>query len=75
MTVQHGLKVFAFGLLGFAFAPWFWVIVALIATGVIGTFAGRLVLTRISDKLFRRALDAILILLSLRLIWAGVMAS
>lgn len=72
MTVQHGLKVVVFGFLGFAFADWFWVIVALIGFGVLGTLVGKRVLMRISDRLFRRALDTILILLSLRLIWAGI---
>jgi len=71
MTVQHGLKTLAFGLLGFAFGPWLAFIAAMIAAGVAGTLAGRLILTRITDKRFRWALDALLLVLSIRLIWAG----
>ena len=72
MTVQHGLKVVVFGLLGFAYAPWFWVIVLMIAVGLIGTFAGKLVLNRLTDARFGFALNALLILISLRLIWQGI---
>lgn len=71
MTVQHGLKTIAFGLLGFPFGPWIPFIAAMIIAGLLGTLLGRLVLTRITDQRFRRALDAILLVLSVRLIWAG----
>ncbi|WP_353475050.1 sulfite exporter TauE/SafE family protein [Salipiger sp. H15] len=72
MTVQHGVKTIAFGLLGFAFAHWWAFIVAMIAAGFVGTMAGKLLLNRMDDKRFRLALDAILILLSVRLIYAGL---
>ncbi len=74
MSVQHTLKVIAFGVLGFAFGPWAGIVIALILAGMIGTFAGGLLLIRISDLLFRRALDAVLILLACRLIWSGAIA-
>ena len=72
MTVQHGLKVVIFGLLGFAYGAWAFVILALIAAGLAGTLTGRLVLNRITDHGFKRALDVILVLISLRLIWQGL---
>lgn len=72
MTVQHGLKVVIFGLLGFAFGAWALVIVALIVAGLAGTLTGRHVLNRMSDHGFKRALDVILVLISLRLIWQGI---
>jgi len=72
MTVQHCLKVLAFGMLGFAFAEWVPFAVLMMVSGVAGTLAGRMVLVRISDKHFKRALDVVLILISLRLIWNGV---
>lgn len=71
MTLQHGLKIVAFGMLGFAFGPWLVFMAAMIAAGFIGTVAGRHVLVRMTDKGFKRALDAVLILISLRLIWQG----
>ena len=72
MTLQHGLKVVAFGLLGFAYAPWAWFILGMIGAGVLGTLLGKQVLERMTDLSFRRALDVILVLISLRLIWQGV---
>jgi uncharacterized membrane protein YfcA len=71
MTMQHGLKVVVFGLLGFVFAEWAGVIVAMILVGGFGTVAGRSVLNRIDDRRFRLALDILLVLISLRLLWAG----
>ena len=71
MTVQHGVKTAVFGLLGFAFLHWWAFIAVMIAAGFLGTLAGRLLLNRIDDRRFRIALDAVLILLSVRLIWAG----
>lgn len=72
MTSQHLLKTVAFAALGFAFGPWLLPIAGMILTGFLGTLAGRLVLNRITDARFKRALDIILFLIALRLIWAGV---
>lgn len=75
MTLQHGLKVIVFGLLGFAFGEWAGVILLMILSGLAGTWAGRHVLNRIDDKRFKLALNALLVLISLRLIWQGVTGS
>lgn len=72
MALQHGLKVVVFGLLGFAYGAWIWVIIAMIVVGLVGTYVGRLVLNRLTDARFAIALNTILILISLRLIWQGV---
>lgn len=72
MTVQHGLKVLAFGALGFAFGAWLPVIVALIVAGLLGTLAGGRILNRLSEVHFKGALDVLLVLISLRLICSGV---
>ncbi|MGR3270116.1 sulfite exporter TauE/SafE family protein [Thalassococcus profundi] len=71
MTLQHLLKILAFGVLGFAFGPWAIFTLSMIAAGFLGTVAGRVLLIRMSDTGFKKALDAILILVSLRLIWNG----
>ena len=55
MTLQHLLKTLAFGLLGFAFGPWIWLIAALMLAGLAGTWAGRLVLNRLPEARFRLA--------------------
>jgi uncharacterized membrane protein YfcA len=71
MTIQHLLKVVTFGLLGFVFSQWIGLVALLIAAGFAGTLAGRAVLTRIDEALFLKALNLILIVLALRLIWSG----
>lgn len=71
MTLQHGLKIVVFGVLGFAFGPWLGFMAAMIGAGFLGTLAGRSVLIRMSDKGFKFALDVVLILISIRLIWQG----
>ncbi|MEX0759478.1 MAG: sulfite exporter TauE/SafE family protein, partial [Tistlia sp.] len=53
MTLQHGLKILAFGLLGFAFGPWAGLIVAMTATGFLGTLAGTRLLRRLPERTFR----------------------
>jgi len=74
MTIQHLLKTLVFGLLGFAFSAWAGLILLLVIFGFLGTLAGRNVLIRIDEKRFMMALNAILTLLSLRLIYAGAKA-
>ncbi len=72
MTVQQLLKTFVFGFLGFAFGPWVGAILLMIAAGLAGTALGRLVLNRLTDRYFRHALNILLLMISLRLIWTGV---
>lgn len=71
MTVQHGVKTATFGLLGFAFGPWIGLVAAMILAGAAGTLAGGLVLDRLGDSRFRRALEILLVLIALQLILAG----
>ena len=74
MTVQHGVKTITFGVLGFAFSAWWPFIAAMMAAGFAGTLAGLQLLNRIDDRRFKLALDAVLLLLSARLIYAGISA-
>ncbi len=71
MTLQHVLKTIVFGILGFAFGPWIVFIAGMIAAGFVGTLTGRAVLTRIDERRFKLALNAILVILAIRLIWSG----
>lgn len=72
MTLQHGLKVLVFGILGFAFAEWGIFVVVMIGVGLLGTLTGRLFLDRVPERWFIRALDTLLVLISLRLIAGGL---
>ncbi|MBS0124188.1 sulfite exporter TauE/SafE family protein [Thetidibacter halocola] len=71
MTIQHALKVVAFGLLGFIFTQWLGFVALLVAAGFAGTVVGRAVLTRIDERRFLAILHVILTVLALRLIWSG----
>lgn len=72
MTAQHAFKVMAFATLGFSFAPWIGFMIAMIAAGFLGTLVGKRVLNNMTDFGFKRALDIVLVLISLRLIYSGV---
>ena len=72
LTGQHLLKAVAFGVLGFAYAPWAALIAALILCGLGGTWTGKRVLNRMSDARFRQALNLVLLLISVRLVWQGL---
>jgi uncharacterized membrane protein YfcA len=72
MTLQHGLKVGVFVLLGFAFAPWLPLLVAMIVAGFLGTVTGRAVLMKLPEKVFKVLFNTVLTLLALRLTWSGV---
>lgn len=72
MVAQHLIKVLAFGLLGFAYGPYAGLIVAMIASGFLGTLLGKRVLVRMKDRTFHRVLSVVLSLLALRLLYEGV---
>lgn len=72
MSIQHSLKIMAFGFLGFAFAPYLPLIFAMILSGFLGTVIGRHVLVRMGHSYFKPILNGILLLLALRLIWSAL---
>lgn len=72
MTLQHGLKTLVFVAVGFAFGPWLFFILAMIAAGFLGTLVGKRLLGQITDARFKLFLNTVLLLLALRLIWAGL---
>ena len=74
MSLQHGIKVLAFGLLGFAYGDYLPLIVMMIASGLLGTLAGRHVLIRTGDERFHIILNGVLTVLAMRLLWQGVSA-
>ncbi len=72
LTTQHLLKSLAFGVLGFAYAPWAGLIIALILCGLAGTWTGKRVLNRMTDARFKQALNIILLIIAARLVWQGM---
>lgn len=69
MTLQHGLKIAAFGFFGFQFAPWLPLLAAMIASGFIGTWLGERWLAGRSDAGFQRMLAWLLTAMALQLLW------
>jgi uncharacterized protein len=66
--IQHALKIVVFGLLGFAFWEWLPLVLAMIATGFLGTFTGKTLLEKIPEKAFGWLFKTLLTVLSIRLI-------
>jgi uncharacterized protein len=67
-VIQHGLKVVAFGWLGFNFCDWLPLMVAMIATGFMGTWLGTRLLETMPEELFKTVLKWLLTVLALDLL-------
>jgi uncharacterized membrane protein YfcA len=74
MTAQHLFKIVAFGLAGFAFAGWLPLMVAMIATGLLGTVTGSKLLGRIPETAFRTGFRWLMTILALDLVRRGAFA-
>jgi uncharacterized membrane protein YfcA len=74
MTAQHGFKVVAFGLTGFAFAAWLPLLAAMVAAGFAGTAAGARLLLRLPEQRFRLAFRLLITVLALDLVRRGLVA-
>lgn len=75
MALQHAPKALVFGTTGFIFADWLLFIIAMIACGFAGTWAGLHLLNSLNNYWFSRALNLILTILALRLLWQASMAA
>jgi uncharacterized membrane protein YfcA len=69
MTGQHLLKGVVFSAVGFAFADWLPLVVAMILSGMLGTWIGLNLLRKVSSVWFNRLFRLIVTLLALRLLW------
>ncbi|MBO0346589.1 sulfite exporter TauE/SafE family protein [Roseibium limicola] len=69
--IMHVFKVIAFGVLGFAFAPWAGLIILMIISGFAGTLVGSQLLGRMKESTFRVGFKIVMTLLALNLLWQG----
>ena len=69
MTLQHAPKALVFGFAGFVFLDWLAFIAVMISAGLVGTWIGIHLLHYISDRRFAVALNLLLTLLAMRLLW------
>ncbi|WP_018689558.1 sulfite exporter TauE/SafE family protein [Ahrensia kielensis] len=72
MTIQHALKVAAFGFFGFAFAQWLPLIMTMMLTGYLGTISGGKLLGVMEEGLFRTIFKIGVTLLALDMIRRGL---
>lgn len=72
MTMQHLIKVVAFGFLGFVLVEWLPLIIAMIISGLAGTWMGRHLLKRLPESTFKRVFKGVLTVLALRLLYKAV---
>jgi uncharacterized membrane protein YfcA len=72
VTFIHAFKMIAFGLLGFAFAPYADLIAMMIAATLVGSIVGRLVLDRMNEALFRKLFRIVVTVLAIRMILKGI---
>lgn len=68
MTIQHGMKVIAFGLIGFSLREWFALLVAMIGAGFLGTLLGTRLLEHLPERLFKTIVTALLTVIALDLL-------
>lgn len=74
MVAQHGLKVAAFGVAGFAFADWIPLLAAMILAGFAGTIAGSRLLNAMPEAAFRTGFRLVMSLLAIAMIVRGAAA-
>ena len=70
-SFQHLAKSFVFGFVGFNFADYLILIFGMVTSGFIGTVLGRKVLINFGDGYFKPLLNAVLVCISLKLLWIG----
>jgi len=68
MSWQHGVKILAFGFLGFAFAPYAALMILMILFGVVGTWSGKFILNWMAESVFRWGFNLVLTVLAIRLL-------
>ncbi|MAT91754.1 MAG: hypothetical protein CME59_04075 [Halioglobus sp.] len=67
MTLNHLLRLGAFVLIGFSFAPWLWLAVAMIVAVTLGSWVGTRLRPHIPQVDFRRLFRLLVTLLALRM--------
>jgi uncharacterized membrane protein YfcA len=68
MSVNHGLRIIAFGLLGFSFSPWWELMLGMVAAGIFGSWVGTKLRSHIPQATFQRWFKVLVSLLAVRMI-------
>jgi uncharacterized membrane protein YfcA len=75
MSVNHLLRVAAFGMMGFVFSPWLWLLVGMIAASILGSWVGTRLRSRIPQELFQRLFRLLVSVLAVRMIVLPIIES
>ncbi|GJL95662.1 MAG: hypothetical protein DHS20C05_20670 [Hyphococcus sp.] len=71
MAAQHSLKILIFGLLGFAYAEWASLIIAILVFGFIGTATGTHYLRKMPEHYFKKGFRTVLTVIAFYLLLAA----
>ena len=69
MTLQHLLKIIAFGMVGFVFQAWIGLMAVMIAAGYLGTITGGKILHMMDEGLFRKIFKYLLTAMALLMLF------
>ena len=72
MVAQHGVKVLAFGVAGFVFTEWIWLVGAMVVSGFLGVKSGTLLMNRMPERTLAILFQAVLTLAALDLVRRGL---
>ncbi|MFK7853617.1 MAG: sulfite exporter TauE/SafE family protein [Granulosicoccus sp.] len=72
MSMQHLVKIIAFGFLGVVLLDWMPLVLAMVGSGLVGTWIGAGLLRRIPEASFKIAFKAVLTLLAVRLLYKAL---
>lgn len=72
MTLQHLIRVIAFGFLGFQYTEWIPLLIALLISGFAGTWLGAALLKIVPEQTFRWVFKVTLSALALRLLYKAI---
>ena len=68
MASSHAMKILTYGFLGFVFAPYWKLVIGMIASASLGSYLGTLIRGRVPEHHFRVLLKWLITLLALRMI-------
>lgn len=71
MSLSHGLKLLAYGIIGFKFNQYSVILAYMVTGALIGSFVGTLLRRRISNRWFSQILKILLTVMALRMIYSA----
>ena len=72
MTLNHGLRVFAYVAIGFSFAPWWPLVTAMVIAGVLGSWVGTRLRALVPQRDFHKWFRLLVSVLAVRMIVLAV---